>query len=73
MKYAYHVAIIDPDTNSLKFLTSVNNQTKYARWEDDQPAKLFTKTAADDMLLGLVCNGHNAVVIKCPPHYDLSN
>ena len=73
MKYVYHIAIIDPTNNTLKFVTKINNQTKVALWEDGQPAKKFPKMAADDLLFGLICNGFNAVVVKCPAHYELHN
>ena len=73
MKYVYHIAVIDPSNNTLKFVTAVNNQTKVAKWEDDKPAKCFLKLAADAILFGLICNGFNAVVVKCPAHYELHN
>lgn len=73
MKYVYHVAIIDPNTNHLTYVTSVNNQTRVAVWEFGKPAKRFLKMVADDLLFGLICNGHNAVVVKCPAHYELHN
>lgn len=73
MKYVYHVAIIDPTTNTLKYVTDIKNATRTALWEDGKPAKKFHKMMADDLLFGLICNGHNAVVVKCPAHYELHN
>ena len=73
MKYIYHIALIDPSNNTLKFVTEVNHQTKTAKWEDGKPAKKFAKMIADDLLYGLICNGYNAVVVKCPEHYELHN
>lgn len=73
MKYVYHIAIIDPITNTLKYVTDVNHQTKHVKWEDGKPAKKFPKMVADNLLFGLICNAHNAVVVKCPAHYELHN
>lgn len=73
MKYVYHVAIIDPATNRLTYVTEINNATKVALWEFEKPAKRFLKMAADDLVFGLICNGYNAVVVKCPAHYELHN
>ena len=73
MKYIYHVAIIDHNTNQLRFVTEIMNQTRVAKWEDGKPAKKFTKTLADDLMFGLICNGYDAVVVKAAQHLELSN
>lgn len=73
MKYTYYVAIINRTDNHLMFVTEIMSQTKVAKWEDGKPAKKFTKTTADDLMFGLICNGYDAVVIKAAKHLELSN
>lgn len=72
LKYTYYVAILHND-NSLEYITRIDNSTKMFFCEKGKPALKFTKTNADDMLFCLVANNCNAVVIKTPNFYTLSN
>lgn len=72
LKYTYYVAILHDD-NSLEYITRIDNSTKMFFCEKGKPALKFSKTHADDMLYCLVSNCRNAVVIKTPNFYNLSN
>ena len=72
LKYSYYVAILHND-NSLEYITRIDNSTKMFFCEKGKPALKFSKTNADDMLYCLVVNNRNAVVIKTPNFYTLSN
>ena len=72
LKYTYYVAILHND-NSLEYITRIDNSTKMFFCEKGKPALKFSKTHADDMLYCLVANCRNAVVVKTPNFYNLSN
>lgn len=65
--YHYYVGFTDDD-GSIKLITRIDNSTKTWFWDIDKAPKEFSKTTADDLMAGLLCNGVSAVVIKsyCP-------
>ena len=72
MKYIHHVIIIEAD-NRIKYVTSINNANKCAHWKDGADAMKFTKTAAEDLVFGLVANGFQAAVLRAPAFMELGN
>ena len=52
------------------YVTSVNYADKSARWDKDKAPKEFTKSNAEDLVFGLRCNWHNAVVVTLPVEID---
>ena len=72
MKYNHFVIILESD-NRIKYVTKINNATKVARWEDGKPAMKMTKTAAENLVFGLVANGFHAAVVRMPSFIDPVN
>ena len=72
MKYQYHVAIITDD-NKIKYVTSINNLTKLAKWEAGEKAMKLNSSVANDLMYGLRCNGYTAVVIRTLDFDELVN
>ena len=45
------------------YVTSVNNADRWAQWDKSKKPKLFQRSYAEELVLGLTLNGHNAVMI----------
>ena len=52
------------------YVTSVNYADRSARWDKDKAPKEFTKSNAEDLVFGLRCNWHSAVVVTLPVEID---
>lgn len=72
MKYNHFVVIIEAD-NRIKYVTRINSTNKVALWEAGKPAMKMTKTAAEDMVFGLVANGFQAAVLRAPSFIEPMN
>ena len=72
MKYNNYVALIQSN-NRVKYVTKVNHETKTAHWKDGEAALKMTKTAAEDLVFGLTCNGFQAVIIRTPDFMEPCN
>lgn len=72
MKYNHFVVIIGSD-NTIKYVTSINRENKCAIWAKDAEAMKMTKTAAEDLVFGLVANGFQAAVLRAPSFMELRN
>ena len=62
MKFHHYVAVFTAD--GIKYVTSVDNTMRNARWDDFQEAKKFPKSVADEICFGLNMNRHSSVVIR---------
>ena len=70
-KFVCYVAIFwqdgphedDPDMYA-RFVTSLDNQSRMARWEAGKPAMPFAESYARDIVYGLTVNGYAAGVVK---------
>ena len=71
LKCTYYVAIIRG--NDVEYVTSLDNATKTFLCEKGKPAKKFSKTQADDLMLGMTANFCPAAVIKVPESRILKN
>ena len=65
MKNKNYVGIIEPD-NGVSYVTSMDGVTKTAMREAGKAALPMTKSRAEDLYVGLRCNGYKAVVITMP-------
>ena len=72
LKYSYYVGIFR-DNGVLVFVTHIDCVTKFARWQQGCPAIEFTLSGAKELQKGLLCNGHNAVVVTAPPYLKFEN
>ena len=61
-KYFYYVLV--QSEGQAKFVTSMDNSTKYAYWETDKTPLPFTQSFAEDIAYCLNLNFHPAFVIK---------
>lgn len=72
MKYNHYVVIIESD-NHVKYVTSINRENKCAIWKSGEAAMKFSKTAAEDLVFGLVANGFQAAVLRAPSFMEPAN
>lgn len=61
-KYHYYVLVFT--NNGPVYVTSLNRENKYAHWNKDEEPMEFSSTYAEDLVIGLNANFHNAVLIK---------
>ncbi|MBE5734723.1 MAG: hypothetical protein E7347_06765 [Clostridiales bacterium] len=61
-KYFYYVLV--HSENNARFITKVDNKTKYAYWNKDEPPMLFAKSYAEDLAYCLNLNFHPAFVVE---------
>ena len=67
-KNYYYVLVFANDGPA--YVTSVDYRERSARWEKDKAPKAFTRTDAENLVFGLRCNWHNAVVVHLPIEID---
>lgn len=72
VKYSCYVGILQSG-NFIKYVTRINNANRAAFWEDGKEALKMGVHAAEDLVFGLVMNGHQAVVVKAPAYMELVN
>lgn len=68
-KKNYYYVLVFSD-NGPAYVTSVNYMERSARWDKDLAPKEFSKSDAEDLVFGLRCNWHNAVVVHLPVEID---
>ena len=71
----YVVGILFPyeDRTEIKYVTSVSRISNTARWDDGEDAMTFSKSYAKDLAVGLLWNGHNAIVMLKESYLNLKN
>lgn len=67
-KNHYYVLVFTD--NGPVYVTSVNYADRSARWDKDKAPKEFDKSGAEDLVFGLRCNWHQAVVVYLPIEID---
>lgn len=67
-KYYYYVGV--QTDKGLQFVTSIDNKTKTAEWNAESTPLALTKSVAEDLALGLVCNCVTAIV--CESLFELN-
>lgn len=71
-EYNYYVGVL-VHNNELRFVDSVNYHDKSATWSAGAKPKIFNKSTAIDLQMGLCCNGYKALVIEAPEFLELQN
>lgn len=61
------------DRTEIKYVTSIETETKYAYWEDGNEAIVLSKDYAKDVAWALSVNGYPAIVMLKPDYLDLRN
>lgn len=72
MKYKHYVGILYTQ-NQVRYVTSIDNETKSAIWAHGKEPKEFTKVRAEDLVFCLACNGIPGVVMRVPEYIELKN
>ena len=71
-EYNFYVGILTHE-NELRFVDTVDYHDKSATWSAGAAPKVFTKSMAIDLQMGLCCNGYKALVIEAPDFLELHN
>lgn len=66
MKNKFYVGLMMD--NSVRFITECDHIHRTAEWEMGKPALAMSKSRAEDLFLGLRCNGFKAVTIAMPDY-----
>lgn len=72
-EYVVGILFAYEDRTEIKYVTSIDMETKYAHWEDGKEAKIFSKDWAKDLAWALCLNGNAAIPMIKPNYLDLRN
>lgn len=72
-QYVIGILLSYKDRTEIKYVTSVQTETKIAHWEDGESAMAFSKDYAKDLAFGLCMNGYAAIVMIKPDYLTLVN
>ena len=64
MKQKYYYYVVVCNDNKAKFITSLDNKTKYAHWNTKEPPMAFSRGFAEDIAYCLNLNMYPAFVLK---------
>ena len=68
-KKNFHYVLVFTDEGPV-YVTSCNNATRYAQWNKTKAPKEFPKYYAEELVMGLRCNWHNAVMVTTKVELD---
>ena len=71
----YVIGILFPyeERTEIKYVTSILNEIKVAKWEDGKEAMTFSKAYAKDLAWALRFNGNPAIVVLKESYLTLKN
>ena len=72
-EYVVGILFTYEDRTEVKYVTSIDTQTKVAYWEDGKEAKIFSKDWAKDLAWALCLNGNTAIPMIKADYLDLRN
>lgn len=72
-EYVVGILFAYEDRTEIKYVTEIDMETKYAKWEDGKEAKIFSKDWAKDLAWALCLNGHTAIPMIKADYLDLVN
>lgn len=72
-EYVVGILFAYEDRTEIKYVTSIDMHTKYAKWEAGKEAKIFSKDWAKDLSWALCLNGTPAIPMIKPDYLDLVN
>lgn len=72
-EYVVGILFAYEDRTEVKYVTEIDMQTKYAKWEVGKEAKIFSKDWAKDLAWALCLNGNPAIPMLKPDYLDLVN
>lgn len=71
--YVVGILFAYEDRTEIKYVTSIETETKIAHWEDGKEAMTFSKDYAKDFAWALCLNGNTAIPMLKPDYLDLRN
>lgn len=72
-EYVVGILFAYENRTEIKYVTSIDTQTKVAHWEAGKEAKIFSKDWANDLALALCINGNAAIPMLKPDYLELRN
>ena len=72
-EYVVGILFAYEDRTEVKYVTEIDMQTKYAKWEAGKEAKIFSKDWAKDLAWALCLNGNPATPMIKPDYLNLVN
>ena len=72
-KYVVGILFAYADRTEIKYVTEIDMQTKFAKWEVGKEAMIFSKDWAKDLAWALCLNGNPAIPMIKPNYLDLRN
>ena len=72
-EYVVGILFAYEDRTEIKYVTSIDTQTRVARWELGKEAKIFSKDWAKDLAWALCINGNAAIPMLKPDYLELRN
>lgn len=72
-QYVVGILFSTKSETTIKYITSVQNEPKIAKWDDGEDAIIFSKDYAKDLAWGLCVNGYAAVPIIKADYLNLAN
>ena len=72
-EYVVGILFTYEDRTEIKYVTSIDMETKYARWENGKEAKIFSKDWAKDLAWALCVNGNAAIPMIKTDYLTLQN
>ena len=72
-EYVVGILFAYEDRTEIKYVTSIDTETKYAKWEDGKEAKIFSKDWAKDLAWALYLNGNPAIPMIKADYLTLQN
>ena len=71
--YVVGILFTYEDRTEIKYVTEIDMETKYAKWEAGKEAKIFSKDWAKDLAWALSLNGNPAIPMLKADYLDLRN
>ena len=72
-EYIVGILFAYEDRTEIKYVTEIDMQTKFAKWEDGKEAMTFSKDWAKDLAWALSLNGNPAIPMLKADYLDLRN
>ena len=72
-EYIVGILFAYEDRTEIKYVTEIDMQTKFAKWEDGKEAMTFSKDWAKDLAWALSLNGNPAIPMLKADYLDLVN
>ena len=72
-EYVVGILFAYEDRTEIKYVTEIDMETKYAKWEAGKEAKIFSKDWAKDLAWALCLNGNAAIPMLKADYLTLQN